>query len=196
MKSKHIRWSFQFLTALLVGFLFLKIFYTASENKNLGYDQKPRNSTYGLFQSCNLFMGKWVYDNESYPHYRDRECSFMDDGMACEKFGRKDLNYQHWRWQPHDCDLPRSLSLSLNLLRSIYVLSYLNCSRFHSSSWLLYLIRKSNSPRRVFLIGITMFAEWFGVDVLCLSLNLLCILICDEFVPLLFSFCFELAQLQ
>ncbi|GFZ09440.1 similar to TRICHOME BIREFRINGENCE-LIKE 34 [Actinidia rufa] len=123
MKSKNIRWSFQFLTALFVGFLFLKIFYAASENKNLVfdqkprnstgenknlvYDQKPRNSTYDLFQSCNLFMGKWVYDNESYPHYRDRECSFMDDGMACEKFGRKDLNYQHWRWQPHDCDLPR-----------------------------------------------------------------------------------------
>ncbi|XP_057472466.1 protein trichome birefringence-like 34 [Actinidia eriantha] len=31
----------------------------------------------------------------------------MFDDLACEKYGRKDLNYQHWRWQPHGCDLPR-----------------------------------------------------------------------------------------
>ncbi|XP_059639549.1 protein trichome birefringence-like 34 [Cornus florida] len=31
----------------------------------------------------------------------------MFDDLACEKFGRKDLKYQHWRWQPHDCDIPR-----------------------------------------------------------------------------------------
>ncbi|GAU13917.1 hypothetical protein TSUD_262440 [Trifolium subterraneum] len=31
----------------------------------------------------------------------------MSDQLACEKFGRKDLNYQNWRWKPHQCDLPR-----------------------------------------------------------------------------------------
>ncbi|PNY02114.1 hypothetical protein L195_g025419 [Trifolium pratense] len=31
----------------------------------------------------------------------------MSDQLACEKFGRKDLDYQNWRWKPHQCDLPR-----------------------------------------------------------------------------------------
>ncbi|KAF5960871.1 hypothetical protein HYC85_002080 [Camellia sinensis] len=49
----------------------------------------------------------------SFPLYKELECSFIDDGMACERFGRKVFNYQHWRWQPHDCDLP---SLSYEIL--------------------------------------------------------------------------------
>ncbi|KAF7845272.1 protein trichome birefringence-like 34 [Senna tora] len=62
---------------------------------------------------CDFFSGKWVFDNESYPLYKEKECTFMSDQLACEKFGRRDLTYQNWRWQPHQCDLPRSLSLSL-----------------------------------------------------------------------------------
>ncbi|KAM7532031.1 hypothetical protein LguiB_035441 [Lonicera macranthoides] len=58
-------------------------------------------------ERCNLFSGKWVFDNKSYPLYKEKECSFMLDDYACEKFGRKDLRYQNWRWQPHQCDLPR-----------------------------------------------------------------------------------------
>ncbi|CAB4284848.1 unnamed protein product [Prunus armeniaca] len=57
--------------------------------------------------SCNLFSGKWVSDNQSYPLYKERQCTYMSDQLACEKFGRKDLSYQNWRWQPHQCDLPR-----------------------------------------------------------------------------------------
>lgn len=70
--------------------------------------------------SCDLFSGKWVYDNESYgPSYRDQNCAYMDDGMACEKFGRKDLKYQYWRWQPHQCDLPRfDVVAMLEMLRN------------------------------------------------------------------------------
>ncbi|XP_027925644.1 protein trichome birefringence-like 34 isoform X2 [Vigna unguiculata] len=56
---------------------------------------------------CNLFSGKWVFDNESYPLYKEKQCSFMSEEVACETFGRKDLSYQNWRWQPHHCDLPR-----------------------------------------------------------------------------------------
>ncbi|KAI4964625.1 hypothetical protein ZWY2020_060111 [Hordeum vulgare] len=31
----------------------------------------------------------------------------MSENLACGKYGRTDLRYQHWRWQPHGCDLPR-----------------------------------------------------------------------------------------
>ncbi|XP_042056315.1 protein trichome birefringence-like 34 [Salvia splendens] len=56
---------------------------------------------------CDLFSGKWVYDDVSYPLYKEGECTMMEDSFACEKSGRKNLKYQNWRWQPHQCDLPR-----------------------------------------------------------------------------------------
>ncbi|KAD6120328.1 hypothetical protein E3N88_11599 [Mikania micrantha] len=56
---------------------------------------------------CDFFSGKWVLDNNSYPLYKDRECKFMSDQLACNKYGRQDLSYQQWRWQPHHCNLPR-----------------------------------------------------------------------------------------
>lgn len=69
-----------------------------------------KSSSKSRSSSCNLFSGKWVSDNQSYPLYKERQCTYMSDQLACEKFGRKDLSYQNWRWQPHQCDLPRSLS--------------------------------------------------------------------------------------
>ncbi|CAN6286388.1 unnamed protein product [Urochloa humidicola] len=56
---------------------------------------------------CNMSSGRWVYDDAAYPLYRESGCRFMSDQTACEKFGRTDLRYQRWRWQPHGCDLPR-----------------------------------------------------------------------------------------
>ncbi|KAH9319059.1 hypothetical protein KI387_020828, partial [Taxus chinensis] len=55
---------------------------------------------------CNIFDGKWVVDS-SYPLYRTRSCSFIDEAFDCEGNGRKDLGYMKWRWQPRDCNLPR-----------------------------------------------------------------------------------------
>lgn len=57
--------------------------------------------------SCDLFSGRWVYDNVSYPLYKDKQCPYMEDDFACETNGRKDLKYQNWRWQPRNCDFPR-----------------------------------------------------------------------------------------
>ncbi|KAK8955311.1 hypothetical protein KSP40_PGU006745 [Platanthera guangdongensis] len=58
-------------------------------------------------KACDLFEGSWVYDNLSYPLYKERMCRFMSDQSACQKFGRENLKYQNWRWKPRDCDLPR-----------------------------------------------------------------------------------------
>ena len=83
----------------------------ATENKTAsdGHREEEKSGG-GSISGCDLFSGKWVFDNKSFPMYKEQDCSFIDDGIACEKFGRKDLKYQHWRWQPRDCDLPRSLS--------------------------------------------------------------------------------------
>ncbi|CAJ2656070.1 unnamed protein product [Trifolium pratense] len=58
-------------------------------------------------EKCDVFSGKWVFDNASYPLYNESDCPYMSDQLACHKHGRNDLGYQHWRWQPHDCNLKR-----------------------------------------------------------------------------------------
>lgn len=69
--------------------------------------------------SCDLFSGEWIYDEMGNASYSDGRCSFMMGDYACEKFGRKDLRYRNWRWQPHRCNLPRSeLSLLIKHLAS------------------------------------------------------------------------------
>lgn len=76
---------------------------------------------------CHLFSGKWVYDNKFAPLYNERECSFMTDDYACQKFGRNESIYQHWRWQPHDCDLPRYFYFSFSYLVSDIILCFHHC---------------------------------------------------------------------
>ncbi|XP_040377756.1 protein trichome birefringence-like 34 [Oryza brachyantha] len=71
-------------------------------------DDPPSGETGGGGdEECDLFSGRWVYDEAAYPLYRESACRFMSEQWACEKYGRADLRYQHWRWQPHGCDLPR-----------------------------------------------------------------------------------------
>lgn len=88
------------------------------------------------FSSCDLFSGRWVFDNESYPLYKGRQCSLMNEELACEMYGRKNLDYQYWRWQPHHCDLPRfdaiNLLEKLRNKRVVYVGDSLNRNQWMS----------------------------------------------------------------
>ncbi|XAR68768.1 hypothetical protein NMG60_11000130 [Bertholletia excelsa] len=98
-------WGFRLSFSLLVflfGFVAF-VFYQAGNRLMLQDEAMHRNS----LSQCNLFSGNWVVDNQSYPLYNEQDCSFMWDEFACVKFGRKDLTYQNWRWQPYECDLPR-----------------------------------------------------------------------------------------
>ncbi|KAG9150687.1 hypothetical protein Leryth_008153 [Lithospermum erythrorhizon] len=85
---------------------------------------------------CNFFEGKWVFDNKSHPLYKESNCSFMFDSFACEKYGRKDFMYQNWRWQPHQCQLPRfdaaTLLQKLRGKRMVFVGDSLNRNQFVS----------------------------------------------------------------
>ncbi|KAH0465975.1 hypothetical protein IEQ34_006078 [Dendrobium chrysotoxum] len=56
---------------------------------------------------CNLFSGSWVYDEETRPQYQEEECPYIQPQLTCQAHGRPDKGYLHWRWQPHECDLPR-----------------------------------------------------------------------------------------
>ncbi|KAL6534415.1 hypothetical protein OROHE_013340 [Orobanche hederae] len=119
--NKIIRVESHYVAAIfLIALVTAAIYLTGDVNggrgdhilKTTAYEEEKINS-YSASGRCNLFSGRWVFDNTSYPLYKERQCSFMLDDFACQKYGRKDLKYQHWRWQPHDCDVPRFNGKSL-----------------------------------------------------------------------------------
>ncbi|KAI3987506.1 hypothetical protein MKX01_003192 [Papaver californicum] len=71
-----------------------------NENKTNIKEEKRVDS------KCDVLNGTWVFD-ESYPLYKSDSCSFIDEGFSCEANGRLNTNYMKWRWQPHDCNIPR-----------------------------------------------------------------------------------------
>ncbi|KAL1816953.1 hypothetical protein DCAR_0521365 [Daucus carota subsp. sativus] len=101
---------------------------------------------------CDLFSGKWVFDHKFAPSYNDQQCSFMTDDYACQKFGRNESIYQHWRWQPHDCDLSRFNATTLlekfRGKRITFVGDSLNKNQWTS---LLCLIESSIPPSERFV---------------------------------------------
>ena len=119
--SWGVRNTFHSLVAILTTLLVVTTIYVRHGKGHLSpMINASSNSSFSSSSSseCDLFSGKWVFDNESYPLYKEQQCSFMSDQLACEKFGRKDLSYQNFRWQPHHCDLPRCVSsLFLDIIK-------------------------------------------------------------------------------
>jgi len=125
-----IRTSFHTIAAVLVaGLIFTAVFLSRNslpkENPQ-SHGVTDRGGHSG--RECNLFEGKWVFDNVSYPLYKEEDCKFMSDQLACEKFGRKDLSYKFWRWQPHTCDLPRFFSFFVIFTFTFLHMSFLSLS--------------------------------------------------------------------
>ncbi|MBA0718997.1 hypothetical protein Golax_006706 [Gossypium laxum] len=60
----------------------------------------------GYSLGCDLYNGKWFYDPQG-PSYTNNSCPIITQMQNCQGNGRPDKEYEHWRWKPSKCDLPR-----------------------------------------------------------------------------------------
>ncbi|XP_010531925.1 PREDICTED: protein trichome birefringence-like 42 [Tarenaya hassleriana] len=84
--------------------LFLHDYNVFADNKytDIIVGEKGQEET-----KCDIFQGSWVFDNASHPLYDSKSCPFIGNGFDCQKNGRPDKDYQHYRWQPSGCNIPR-----------------------------------------------------------------------------------------
>lgn len=57
-------------------------------------------------KKCNMFEGRWVYKSEEIGRYDSISCPFVEEKMSCKQNGRPDFEYEKWRWEANDCDIP------------------------------------------------------------------------------------------
>jgi hypothetical protein len=103
----------------LVAFFILASSVVFLLDRQAGLQEEPaiRAGGGGGDEECSWSRGRWVYDNVSRPLYDGLKCAFIFPEVACDKYGRKDVMYQHWRWQPHGhgCDLPRYVCMYVRM---------------------------------------------------------------------------------
>ncbi|KAH6777909.1 TRICHOME BIREFRINGENCE-LIKE 34 [Perilla frutescens var. frutescens] len=146
-----------YLTSDFLGFLDLQKQLKNACVNNAGNDPQKAYEEYksssSSSSSCNLFSGRWVFDNVSLPLYEERNCSFMLPEFACEKYGRKDLKYRNWRWKPHECDLPRfngtALLEKIRGKRLLFVGDSLNRNQWTSMLCLIESALGPSAPKTV-----------------------------------------------
>ncbi|KAL2925036.1 Protein trichome birefringence-like 42 [Bienertia sinuspersici] len=70
---------------------------------NDDFVEKPDDKTK---KKCNMFDGRWVHKPEESPSYDSTKCPFLEEKMSCQMNGRPDFEYEKWRWEATDCDIP------------------------------------------------------------------------------------------
>ncbi|KAL9244462.1 hypothetical protein vseg_018237 [Gypsophila vaccaria] len=93
-------------------------------------------------KKCNIFQGRWVYRPEEARPYDAQTCPFLEEKMSCQMNGRPDSEYEKWRWEANDCDIPlfdgRHMLERLRNKRVVIVGDSLNRNMWESLACLLY----------------------------------------------------------
>lgn len=95
----------------------LELFDFDMLEKNKDYDDLPPFAIGEGDKECNLFSGKWMWDEINRPLYNESECPYLLPQVTCQEYGRPDKEYLYWRWQP-DCIIPRFITFSFNEFKS------------------------------------------------------------------------------
>ncbi|KAL3653442.1 Protein trichome birefringence-like 33 [Castilleja foliolosa] len=108
-------------------------------------------------KGCDLFSGRWVWDDIGQPLYEESECPYIHPQLTCQQYGRPDKDYQHWRWQPHGCSLPSfNATLMLETLRDkrmMFVGDSLNRGQHVSMVCLLHKLIPDNNAKSMQSFG-------------------------------------------
>ncbi|CAM0881918.1 unnamed protein product [Alopecurus aequalis] len=132
-----------FLSALIILSCFTSVPY-------LSYSGRPKYRSYfSRIPKCDIFQGEWVPDDAA-PRYTNETCSHIQDHQNCMKYGRPDLEFLRWRWQPSRCNLPRFDADRFLRLVGNKTLAFVGDSlaRNHMQS-LICLLSKVASPKDV-----------------------------------------------
>ncbi|KAK9676980.1 hypothetical protein RND81_11G113800 [Saponaria officinalis] len=113
------------------------------EHSNVGPQPEKLNFTLSKAEKkCNIFEGRWVYRPEETRLYDTSTCPFLEEKMSCQMNGRPDSEYEKWRWEANDCDIPlfdgKDMLERLRNKRVVIVGDSLNRNMWESLACLLY----------------------------------------------------------
>ncbi|XP_021775713.1 protein trichome birefringence-like 42 [Chenopodium quinoa] len=93
-------------------------------------------------KDCDIFDGRWVYDADYKPSYNTMTCPFVEVGVRCQENGRANFEYEKWRWEARDCEIPlfngRDMLERLRNKRMIIVGDSINRNMWESLACLIY----------------------------------------------------------
>ncbi|KAL3630561.1 Protein trichome birefringence-like 33 [Castilleja foliolosa] len=108
-------------------------------------------------KGCDVFSGRWVWDDVDRPLYEESECPYIQPQLTCQEHGRPDKDYRHWRWQPHGCSLPSfNATLMLETLRDkrmMFVGDSLNRGQYVSMVCLLHKLIPDENAKSMQTFG-------------------------------------------
>ncbi|CAN6283490.1 unnamed protein product [Urochloa humidicola] len=94
------------LILLLAALVASNVYFTFPNRGRLQFPHQPFSSRTGPGERCDIFRGEWVPDPDA-PYYTNDTCSVIHEHYDCMRYGKPDLSFVNWRWQPDGCDLPR-----------------------------------------------------------------------------------------
>ncbi|CAL4932067.1 unnamed protein product [Urochloa decumbens] len=94
------------LLLLLAAVAASNVYFTYPNRGRLQFPRPFSSRITRRGEGCDIFRGDWVPDPDA-PYYTNDTCSVIHEHYDCMRYGKPDLGFVKWRWQPDGCDLPR-----------------------------------------------------------------------------------------